>query len=111
MWWQIFVCDVGGAPSLGCLADGCRTWGWKGDHKGRPYVPSFSLSEGEEFFSNHRRVDWGLSGRKLVGASFNSSSASDVARPSALRDGDLGFCRPSSLDCFSSWCCSLFRSA
>ena len=66
LWWQIFVCDVGGAPSLGCLADGCRTWGWKGDHKGRPYVASFSLSEGEEFFSNHRRVDFG-SARAKVG--------------------------------------------
>ena len=45
-----FVCFVGRVPSLGCLADGCRTWGCKGDHKGRPYVASFSQSEGRSSF-------------------------------------------------------------
>ena len=37
----------------------------EGDHKGRPYVPSFSLSEGEGFFSNHRRVDLGSERAKV----------------------------------------------
>ena len=44
----------------------------EGDHKGRPYVASSSLSEGEEFFSNHRRVDFGFcaGGSWLVGHSI-----------------------------------------
>ena len=38
MWWQIFVCDVGGAPSLGRAGNGCRafTRGLEGRPQGSP---------------------------------------------------------------------------
>ena len=51
----------GARPTIG----GPSPWGWKGDHKGRPYVASPSLSEGEEFFSKHRRV-CGLRANRLM---------------------------------------------
>ena len=50
----------------------------------------FAERRGGEFFRIIAASIWGLSGRKLVGASFNSSSASDVARPSALRTAIWG---------------------
>ena len=46
---------------MGCFGHPLR----EGDHKGRPYVASPSLSEGEEFFSNHRRVDLGSERAKV----------------------------------------------
>ncbi len=52
----------------------------------------------------------GVACERLVVIGLYSSTA-DVARPSALREASLKDQPPSSLDCSSCWCCSLFRPA
>ena len=50
-----------------------------------PTSPPFRGAKGRGSFRIIAASIWGLSGRKLVGVSFNSSSVAEVARPSALR--------------------------
>ena len=61
------------------------------------------------WLSKDRRV-FGVACEGLVVIGLYSSTA-DVARPSALREASLKDQPPSSLDCSSCWCCSLFRPA
>ena len=66
MWWQIFVCDVGGVPSLGRPVDGLSDPGLQGRPQGSPLRPLlFAERRGREFFSNHRRVDLGSERTKV----------------------------------------------
>ena len=50
MWWQDSYVLWVGRPRWGAWPTGVGSRGCKGDHKGRPYVPSFSQSEGRSSF-------------------------------------------------------------
>ena len=86
MWWQIRMLSgwgaLAGAPGRRMSAP----LGLEGRPQGAPLRRLlFAERRGRVVVESSPRRFWVLRGRKLVGVSFNSSSASDVARPSALR--------------------------